>query len=56
MDEKKIQHEYVMEFLCRLEEQGGLGYRSVSNQNYYTRYREPTAKRHLCSYGWARGW
>lgn len=31
MDEKKIQHEYVMEFLCRLEEQGGLGYRSVSN-------------------------
>lgn len=31
MNELKIQHEYVMEFLCRLEEQGGLGYRSVSN-------------------------
>ena len=31
MNELKIQHEYVMEFLCRLEEQGGLGYRNVSN-------------------------
>jgi len=31
MNELKIQHEYVMDFLCRLEEQGGLGYRSVSN-------------------------
>lgn len=31
MNELKIQHEYVMEFLCRLKEQGGLGYRSVSN-------------------------
>lgn len=31
MNEQKIQHEYVMEYLCRLEEQGGLGYRSVSN-------------------------
>lgn len=31
MNELKIQHEYVMEFLCRLEDQGGLGYRSVSN-------------------------
>ena len=31
MNELKIQHEYVMEYLCRLEEQGGLGYRSVSN-------------------------
>ncbi len=31
MNEQKIQHEYVMEFLCRLEEQGGLGYRNVSN-------------------------
>ncbi len=30
MNELKIQHEYVMEFLCRLEEQGGLGYRNVS--------------------------
>lgn len=30
MDEKKIQHSYVMEFLCRREEEGGLGYRSVS--------------------------
>lgn len=25
MNELKIQHEYVMEFLCHLEEQGGLG-------------------------------
>lgn len=31
MNELKIQHEYVMEFLCRLEDQGGLGYRNVSN-------------------------
>ena len=31
MDEKKIQHDYVMEFLCRQETEGGLGYRSVSN-------------------------
>ncbi len=31
MNELKIQHEYVMEYLCRLEEQGGLGYRNVSN-------------------------
>ena len=31
MNEQKIQHEYVMEFLCRLEDQGGLGYRNVSN-------------------------
>lgn len=30
MNELKIQHEYVMEFLCSLEEQGGLGYRNVS--------------------------
>ncbi len=31
MDEKKIQHEYVMEFLCRSEEKGGLGYRAAAN-------------------------
>lgn len=31
MNELKIQHEYVMEFLCRKEDQGGLGYRSESN-------------------------
>ena len=31
MDEQKIQHEYVMDFLCRLEREGGLGYRNVSN-------------------------
>jgi type I restriction enzyme R subunit len=31
MNELKIQHDYVMEFLCRQEEKGGLGYRSESN-------------------------
>ena len=31
MNELKIQHEYVMKYLCNLEEQGGLGYRNVSN-------------------------
>lgn len=31
MNELKIQHDYVMEFLCRQEEKGGLGYRNVSN-------------------------
>ena len=30
MNELKIQHEYVMEFLCRLEDQGGLCYSNVS--------------------------
>ena len=29
MNELKIQHEYVMEYLCRQEEKGGLGYRNV---------------------------
>ena len=31
MNELKIQHDYVMEFLCRQEEKDGLGYRNVSN-------------------------
>lgn len=31
MNELKIQHDYVMEFLCRQEEKGGLGYRNESN-------------------------
>ena len=31
MDELKIQHEYVMEYLCRREDKGVLGYRNVSN-------------------------
>ena len=31
MNELKIQHDYVMEFLCRQEEKGGLGYRQESN-------------------------
>ena len=31
MDEKIIQHEYVMEYLSRQEKQGGLGYRNESN-------------------------
>ncbi len=30
MNEVKIQHEYVMDFLCRPEDKGGLGYRNVS--------------------------
>jgi len=29
MDERKIQHDYVMQFLSRREEEGGLGYRQV---------------------------
>lgn len=31
MNELKIQHEYVMEYLCRQEDKGGLGYRYESN-------------------------
>lgn len=31
MDEKEIQHLYVMEYLCRREDEGGLGYRNTSN-------------------------
>ena len=31
MNELKIQHDYVIEFLCRQEEKGGLGYRNESN-------------------------
>ena len=27
--ETRIQHEYVMKFLCRREEEGGLGYRQT---------------------------
>ena len=27
--ETKIQHEYIMKFLCRREEEGGLGYRET---------------------------
>ena len=30
MDEKKIQHEYVMKLLCGDERQGGLGYKETS--------------------------
>jgi len=29
MDEKQLQRKYVMEFLCRKEEEGGLGYRNI---------------------------
>ena len=33
MDERQLQRNYVMEFFCRKEEEGGLGYRNVtSNQ------------------------
>jgi len=31
MDERTIQHNYVMEFLCRREDEGGLGYRNSSS-------------------------
>ena len=31
MDELTIQHMYVMEYLCRREDEGGLGYRNTSN-------------------------
>ncbi len=31
MDERTIQHNYVMEFLCRREDEGGLGYRNTSS-------------------------
>ena len=31
MKETKIQHSYVMPFLCKSEEEGGLGYREVSH-------------------------
>ncbi len=31
MDEKEIQHQYVMQYLCRREDEGGLGYRQTSN-------------------------
>lgn len=31
MDELTIQHQYVMEYLCRREDEGGLGYRNTSN-------------------------
>lgn len=31
MDERTIQHLYVMEYLCRREDEGGLGYRNTSN-------------------------
>ena len=31
MDEGTIQHNYVMEYLCRREDEGGLGYREVSH-------------------------
>ena len=31
MKETKIQHTYVMPFLCKSEEEGGLGYREVSH-------------------------
>ena len=31
MDERTIQHNYVMEYLCRREDEGGLGYRNSSN-------------------------
>ena len=31
MDERTIQHNYVMEYLCRREDEGGLGYRKSSN-------------------------
>ncbi len=30
MDERKIQKDYVMNFICRREDEGGLGYRSVA--------------------------
>ena len=30
MNERKIQRDYVMEFISRREEDGGLGYRTVS--------------------------
>lgn len=30
MDERKIQKDYVMQFLCRREDEGGLGYRYVA--------------------------
>ena len=30
MDERKIQKDYVMNFLCRREDEGGLGYRNVA--------------------------
>ena len=30
MDERKIQKDYVMNFLCRREDEGGLGYRQVA--------------------------
>ena len=31
MDERTIQHLYVMDYLCRREDEGGLGYRNTSN-------------------------
>lgn len=31
MDEKTIQHKCVMQYLCRREDEGGLGYRETSN-------------------------
>lgn len=30
MDERKIQKDYVMNFFCRREDEGGLGYRNVA--------------------------
>lgn len=30
MDERKIQKDYVMNYLCRREDEGGLGYRYVA--------------------------
>ena len=30
MDERKIQKDYVMNYLCRHEDEGGLGYRYVA--------------------------
>ena len=30
MDERTIQHEYVMQYLCRREDEGGLGYKQTS--------------------------
>ena len=31
MNERTIQHDYVMKYLCGREEEGGLGYRETAN-------------------------
>lgn len=35
MDERQLQRNYVMEFFCRKEEEGGLGYRNVTSSQVH---------------------